>query len=215
MGVDRWREAWSTGRTAFHRPEVHEDLIAHHEEVLAGAERILVPLSGRSLDLAWLAERGHEVVGVEIVEEVVSGYFADNGLDAVATPLGPFQAYRAGRLTVLAGDFLAASPALIGTFDGAWDRAALVALAPAERPGYVDVLRRLLRPSARVLLQTFGCDRPPDSGPPYRVTGSEVEGLFAGADVRVLGDGRAPGPEGWPTITRRIQMDAAPGAVTP
>ena len=31
MGVDRWRESWRAGRTAFHRPEVHEDLIAHHE----------------------------------------------------------------------------------------------------------------------------------------------------------------------------------------
>jgi thiopurine S-methyltransferase len=205
VGVDRWRESWRTGRTAFHRSEVHEDLVAHHREALAAAERILVPLSGRSVDLAWLEERGHEVVGVEIVEEVVAGYMAERGLDVVPTALGPFRAYAAGRLTVLAGDMLAASPEAIGTFDGAWDRAALVALAPAERPRYAAAMRRLLRPSARMLLQTFALDRPPEAGPPYRVADAEVRSLYPAAEVTVVGE-RPPGPEGWPTTTYRIEM---------
>jgi thiopurine S-methyltransferase len=205
VGVDRWRESWSAGRPAFHRTEVHEDLIAHHGEVLAGAQRVLVPLCGRSLDLAWLEERGHEVVGVEIVEEVVAGYMAERGLDVAPTALGPFRSFAAGRLTVLAGDMLAASPEVIGTFDGAWDRAALVALPPAERRRYAAAMWRLLRPSARMLLQTFALDRPPEIGPPYRVSEAEVRALYPDADVRVIGHGE-PGPEGWPSLTYRIEM---------
>ena len=144
MGVDRWRKAWRAGRPAFHRDAVHADLVAYHDEILGGADRVLVPLSGRSLDLAWLAERGHEVVGVEIVEEVVAAYFADRGLEVAPAPAGPFRAYRSGSLTVLAGDMLAATPEHLGTFDGAWDRAALVALPTAERPAYAppDASRR-------------------------------------------------------------------------
>lgn len=203
MGVDRWRESWRAGRTAFHRPRVHDDLVAHHDVVLGGAQRVLVPLSGRSLDLAWLAERGHEVVGVEIVEEVVEADFAARGRPVDPAPLGPFRAYRAGRLTVLAGDMLAATPELLGTFDGAWDRAALVALGAADRPRYAAVVRSLLAPGARMLLQTFACDRPPHVGPPYAVSGDEVRRLYPDADVRTL-EGRSPGPEGWPGVTYRI-----------
>ena len=205
MGVDRWRESWRAGRTAFHRPAVHEDLVAHHDEVLGGARRILVPLSGRSLDLAWLAERGHEVVGVEFVQEVVDAYLAERGLDAAAAPLGPFRAYAAGRLTILAGDMMAATPELVGTFDGAWDRAALVALPPAERPRYAAVVRRLLAPGARMLLQTFACDRAPDVGPPYAVPEDEVRRLYPDAEIRLLGEPRG-GPEGWPGVTYRLEI---------
>ena len=205
MGVDRWRESWSRGRPAFHRETVHDDLIAFHDAVLGGAERVLVPLSGRSLDLAWLAERGHEVVGVEIVEEVVAAYFADEGIEVAPAAAGPFRAYRAGRLTVLAGDMLAATPEHVGTFDGAWDRAALVALPPDERPAYAAVLRRLMRPGARMLLQTFGLDRPPEVGPPYRVPEQEVRGLFPGARVRALGE-RSATPKGWTALTYGLDL---------
>lgn len=205
MGVDRWRESWRRGHPAFHRETVHDDLIAFHDEVLGGAERVLVPLSGRSLDLAWLAERGHEVVGVEIVEEVVAAYFADRGLEVAPAPAGPFRAYRSGRLTVLAGDMLDATPEDLGTFDGAWDRAALVALPPAERPAYAGVLRGLMRPGARMLLQTFGLDRPPEVGPPYRVPEDEIRRLFGGAAVRAL-DERPSTLEGWTALTYRLDL---------
>ena len=205
MGVDRWREAWRAGRPAFHRDAVHDDLVAYHDEILGGADRVLVPLSGRSLDLAWLAERGHEVVGVEIVEEVVAAYFADRGLEVAPAPAGPFRAYRSGSLTVLAGDMLAATPEHLGTFDGAWDRAALVALPTAERPAYAAALRRLMRPGARMLLQTFDLDRPPDVGPPYRVPEEEVGRLYPGARLRAIGR-RASSPEGWAAVTYRLDM---------
>lgn len=205
MSGERWREAWRSGRTAFHRPAVHEELIAHHDAVLGAAERVLVPLSGRSVDLPWLAERGHEVVGIEIVEEVVAVDFAERGGPVAPVPLGPFRAYRAGRLTVLAGDVMVADPADIGTFDGAWDRAALVALPPAERPRYAAVVRRLLRPGARMLLQTFAFDRPPDEGPPYLVPDVEVRALYAGAGIRVLGRA-ASGPDGWPAVTYEVRV---------
>jgi thiopurine S-methyltransferase len=184
---------------------VHRDLVAHHDAVLAGAHRVLVPLSGRSLDLPWLAARGHDVVGVEIVEEVVAADFAERGADAPPEPLGPFRAYRDGRLTVLAGDMLAATPAVVGRFDGAWDRAALVALPAEERPAYAAVVQALLRPAAPILLQTFDCDRPPGAGPPYRVDEAEVRRLFPGAAVTIIGR-PAPGPEGWPPVTYRIDL---------
>lgn len=180
-------------------------MVAHHDAALAGARRVLVPLAGRSLDLAWLEARGHEVVGVEIVEEVVEAYLADRGLRPAPAPLGPFRAHRHGRLTILVGDMLDATPELVGRFDGVWDRAALVALPPPERPRYAAVLRDLMEPGARMLLQTFACGRPPDVGPPFQVDEAEVRRLYPDADVRVLGEGPA-GPEGWPAVNYRIEV---------
>jgi hypothetical protein len=50
---------------------------------------------------------------------------------------------------VLAGDMLDATPEHTGTFDGVWDRAALVALPAAERPAYPGAELRAIgeRPS--------------------------------------------------------------------
>ena len=38
---------------------------------LAKGAAVLVPLCGKSLDLVWLAEQGHAVIGVELAEAFV------------------------------------------------------------------------------------------------------------------------------------------------
>ena len=41
---------------------------------------ILVTLCGKSLDLLWLCEQGHDVVGVELSEIAVKQLFEENGI---------------------------------------------------------------------------------------------------------------------------------------
>ncbi len=62
-----------------------------------------------------------------------------------------------------------------------------------------------MRPGARMLLQTFDLDRPPDVGPPYRVPEEEVGRLYPGARLRAIGE-RASSPEGWSAVTYRLDM---------
>jgi thiopurine S-methyltransferase len=180
-GRDFWAELWRTGRTGFHRPDPHPDLVAHHDQVIGDAARVLVPLCGRTPDLAWLAERHREVVGVEFVAEAVEQYAREHDL-APAAPVGSLTAYRGGPLTLLLGDFFAV-PADAGPFDAIWDRAALVALDAATRPRYVAACRALLRPGAPVLLSTFRFDQPADVGPPFSIDDDELRRLYRGAEV--------------------------------
>jgi thiopurine S-methyltransferase len=199
-----WSELWRSGRTGFHRDEVSPELIAHHERVLAGARRVLVPLCGRTPDLMWLAQRHTEVVGIEFVEEAVTGYAMANGLTEIDA-VQPFRVFQRNGLTILLGDFFDADPASIGRFDGLWDRAALVALPAEQRPGYARHCRELLGSTGVALVSTFDRDQPPMEGPPFSVTPDEVRGIYGGEvtviSEKVVGD-------------RIIRTYAITGAVT-
>lgn len=50
---------------------------------LAQGSRVFVPLCGKSLDMIWLAQQGHEVIGVELSPVAVEDFFRENGLNPV------------------------------------------------------------------------------------------------------------------------------------
>lgn len=191
MSADLWLQAWREGRTGWHRDEVHPDLVRFEAQILSGGpHRVLVPLCGRSRDVAWLAARGHAVVGVELAEQGVEGLFADASVTPRVDEIDRFARYRAeighGTVTVLRGDWFATTPEILGRFDRAWDRAALVAVAADQREAYVARVRALLAPSARVLLNVFEYDTTRLQGPPFSIPEAAVRALFAGFDVEQL-----------------------------
>jgi thiopurine S-methyltransferase len=183
-----WRARWREGKIGFHQGRPNEHLEAHRD-VLEAARRVLVPLCGKSVDLAWLAQDrlDRTVVGVELVEEAVRAFFDEQGLTAQRTQDGPLARYEAGRIEVVVGDFFELGRAELGTFDGCFDRAALVALPPAMRTAYVAHLRTLLEPAARVLLVSMVHDADPHE-PPFAVDEAEIRALWAGASVVRLDD---------------------------
>jgi thiopurine S-methyltransferase len=187
MEPDFWRARWSEGRIGFHEgaPNAH---LCKHVDVLAGARRVLVPLCGKTEDLAFLAAAGHEVVGVELVEDAVRAFFAEHGLSPAVTREGPLTRYAHGPFTLFAGDLFDATAARLGTFDGWYDRAALIALPPPLRARYVPHLLGLLRPGGRGLLVTVEYDQAKKAGPPFSVEEGEVRGLLPGVQVRLLDD---------------------------
>ena len=175
-----WADRWRDGQTAFHLPQVNRRLIDHAHLLPPPPARVLVPLCGKSHDLAWLAERGHPVVGVEFVEQAVRAFFAERGVEAQAGRLGAHATLASGGITLLVGDFFAVDPAVVGRFPAAWDRAALIAVPPEQQRAYVAHLRSLVTDDGRVLLVSFDHDLP--TGPPFPISGAAVvslcEGLF-------------------------------------
>ena len=149
---------------------------------------MLVPLCGKTVDLAWLAARGHQVVGVEIAEKAIAAFHAREHRGPTVTEAEGFRMYRSPGLTLLQGDVFALTPEIAGPIDRVWDRAALVALDPEQRVRYVEVLRTLLLPGAVVLLETFDYDQARKPGPPHAVPEAEVRTLWAGAKVERLGE---------------------------
>lgn len=188
MDAEFWHERWRSNQIAFHQPQVNAALVAHWARLdPRPGEPVLVPLCGKSLDMRWLAQAGHPVVGVEIDPIAVAAFFADEDLAPTRTPAGALVEYAAGPYRLLQGDFLATRPADTGGARLVYDRAALVALPPAMRPGYCAHLRALLPADARLLLLTFEYDQERSKGPPFAVPEAEVRGQFGDAfDIECL-----------------------------
>lgn len=192
MEPDFWHDKWRKGQIGFHQDAVHDDLVGHADWLLGGGpRRVLVPLCGKSRDLHWMARQGHAVAGVELSRLAAEAMHAEQGLDWTVDPLGPYTRLRSGSGQVLVGNVLDLGPdlaagALGGAPDRLWDRAALVALRPADRQRYVDTLTAVLAPGARVLLAALAYDPAVMDGPPWSVDEPTVRALWSHADVTLL-----------------------------
>lgn len=182
MDQEFWRKRWDEGRIAFHegRPNA---FLTKHGDWLAGCHRILVPLCGKSEDLAYLASCGHEVVGVELVADAVVQFFAEHATQPEITERDGFAIHRAGLITIMVGDFFATTRELVGAIDGIYDRAAIVALPPDIRSRYVAHLHSITPAARRELLVSL--DYPPGfaEGPPFSVDADEVRSWYPSAQL--------------------------------
>lgn len=184
MKPEYWLERWRDNRIGgFNQQQANARLVQHHR-ALGDAVRVLVPLCGKSVDLEWLAVHGFDVVGIELSEMAARGFFEERGFSPARRELGPFIEFSHGNVAILVGDFFAASTDLLGYFDGAYDRAAMIALPPDLRARYVEKLRSLLRPQAKLLLVTLFFDA--EGGPPFSVSNENVRAAYAGASVTEL-----------------------------
>lgn len=170
-----WLERWREGRIGFHLDRTHPFLKRHQDWLLPSAgARVLVPLCGKSVDLSWLAKRGHEVVGVEIAPRAAEEFYETLGQSASVADQGAFQSWTTKGIEFLVGDMFDLDPGVVGRFDAIWDRAALIALSPDDRVRYVRLLLDLLEPGGRMLLCTLWYDESKMEGPPFSVRGDEV-----------------------------------------
>lgn len=150
-----WLAFWRDQRTDFHQAAVNPLLNRFWAGLgLAHGSRVFVPLCGKSLDMLWLAEQGHEVLGVELSPVAVADFFRESGLHPVKSRVGEFTLWKDGKLSILCGDYFALERSDIGHFDTVYDRAALTALPESIRSRYVAQLQRLVSDTAMVFLLT-------------------------------------------------------------
>lgn len=179
MDPEFWHSRWREGRIGFHEPAVNARLTSHWSALeLEPRAPVFVPLCGKSLDLEWLAERGHPVLGVELSELALRAWFEERGIEPRVEDAGAFRRFVHGDVTLLAGDVFDLGPGDLEGVRGVWDRAALVALPEPSRRAYAQHLAALLEPGARLLLVTLEYDTERMSGPPFAVPDDEVATLF-------------------------------------
>ena len=182
-----WIGRWMENRIGFHLKEVNPLLQRYWPEVAPQCSgRVLVPLCGKSQDLRWLVERGHDVVGVEFSEMAARDFAKEQGIAFAETKEGSFTVFRAERLAIFVGDFMEFSPHLAGSFDLLYDRAAMIALPSATRERYVLHLKSLLTSNANGLLISLAYEPSESVVPPYSVLENEVRTHFKEFDVRKL-----------------------------
>ncbi len=175
---EAWLARWREGRTRFHLDQVHPALMRYIGQLMSSG-RILVPLCGKSLDLGWLKDHGCHVVGVELAEQAVSELFEQLELEPTRTPAGAFEIWESPGLSVYVGDMFELTTDIAGTFDAVWDRAALIALNPADRVRYAPHVLSFLNKGSPVLLSALLYDQQKMSGPPFSVNDDEIHRLYS------------------------------------
>lgn len=181
MESEFWHERWREDRIGFHQPDINPHLRTYWPRVAAppGAP-VFVPLCGKSLDMLWLREQGHAVLGVELSPIAVEAFFTENGLDYEQHSENVFTRYEAENIRLLCGDFFDLQPQQSSDVRAVYDRASLIALPPAMRVRYVEHLQRLLPPvQIPMLLVTIDYDQAQMQGPPFAVSDQEVRSLFS------------------------------------
>jgi len=186
-GRDFWAQKWNQGQTGFHEGAPNDLLVKHiaRIEAVKPHARVLVPLSGKAIDLRWLAERGHDVVGVEFVDKAVRAFFDEQKLEPVESVIGGAPALSAGGVTLVRGDFFEVASEALGQFDVVYDRAALVAIDPLLRARYVETCRARLAEGGATFLVVFAYDQSRAPGPPFSIDPELVRELYAPRSVAI------------------------------
>lgn len=191
MDANFWLDKWQANQIAFHSETIHPMLLKHWDALaLEPSSRVFVPLCGKSKDMVWLRNRGHEVVGVELSEIAAEAFFAENAIEAERSEVGLFTCYSATGYRILCGDFFDLTSTDLGSVGAIYDRAALIALDAETRIRYARHLRTLCESSTQALLITV--DYPSDTlnPPPFIVGDDEVARYYGDwCEVRKLGVG--------------------------
>lgn len=171
-----WLGRWSEGRTGWHEPAGNDGLKRYWPKSTQPGS-VLVPLCGKTPDLLWLANCGHDVVGVELSEVAVQSFFDEHDLSYERSAHGALTRYAAKdhALALFCGDYF---EFLSERFDGLYDRGALVALDENLRPRYAEHTERLLKPDATRMIVTLEYDQRVVSGPPWSVLNGEMTGYW-------------------------------------
>ena len=177
-----WHERWESNQLGFHQSEVNALLREYWPKLGAPAgARVFVPLCGKSLDMHWLHDVGHEVVGVEISSIAIADFFSEAGIEATRTREGDFDRSVGGGFELYCGDFFALADSHLANVEAVYDRASLIALPEQMRARYAAHMTGILPEQVSTLLITVEYDQTLMEGPPHSVSAEEVEDLFGTA----------------------------------
>ena len=184
LTAEDWNFRWKQNHIGFHLASVDPSLIKYEHVLLGQNNRVFLPLCGKSKDLVYLADKGHDVRGCEFVEKAVKDFFSENGLGYTrmvkTLDTGSINEYKATskQITIYQGDFFALSSHSVGKFDAIWDRASLTAIHPKRRSEYAKKILDLLSANGKFLTNAFYMTGVQYSGPPYSVSLDDIKEMY-------------------------------------
>lgn len=178
MEREFWLNKWQKNEIGFHNSEAHPLLVGYFDLLkLQPGARIFLPLCGKSLDIGWLVESGFQVVGAELSEAAVAQLFEQFDVEPEITQWGPLKRYSSQGLAVFAGDIFDLDREQLGHVDAIYDRAALIALPEMMRARYASHMINITG-AAQQLLVSMEYDQQLMPGPPFCVTGEELQRVY-------------------------------------
>ncbi|XP_033738514.1 probable thiopurine S-methyltransferase [Pecten maximus] len=184
LDVDEWQKRWAERKIGFHQDAVHLYLEKYIDKLLNKHEKIdvFMPLCGKAVDIKWLADKGHSVVGVECSSMALEEFFDEQNVEYTTEPVnevkGSLYKSKDGKIKLYCCDFFAFNKDIAGQFDAIWDRAAMVAINRSDRVKYTDLLKSLMKPECRLALVTLEFDESLHAGPPHDFPEDNVRELY-------------------------------------
>ncbi|XP_075682707.1 thiopurine S-methyltransferase [Rhinoderma darwinii] len=185
LSEEDWRQKWETRNIGFHENNIHPLLAEFLNEMQNGRTKlnIFFPLCGKAVDMKWLADMGHNIVGVDVCEIALKDFFSEHNIpyteEAVAgIPQAKVFKSESGNISLYCCSIYDISDSVIGKFNGMWDRGAMVAVNPRDRERYSNVVLSLMAKDCLYLLLTVEYDPKLHKGPPFYVSESDIENLL-------------------------------------
>ncbi|XP_053347408.1 probable thiopurine S-methyltransferase [Clarias gariepinus] len=194
MALSEWEGRWQEGRIGFHQPHIHQMLKDNLDKILCGRQqvRVFFPLCGKAVDMKWLADMGHIIVGVEISEKAIKQFFEENNLEFKEEPVPAIPGAKVfksldDKISLYQCDLYKFSSAVGSQFGGIWDRGSLVAINPCDRQKYATLIMSLMDKDCRYLLDTLEYNPELYKGPPFFVPEDIVKSLYGNAcDIELV-----------------------------
>jgi len=178
MNKRYWTSKWEKNDTAFHLNVVNPLLEKYWPKLnIEKNANVLVPLCGKSLDLKWLSNCGHRVIGVELSEIACKDFFVENNLPFDIQKRENFTCFYNHQIELYCGDFFELSKNILPTINAVYDRAALIAFPIEMREKYAVHLIQLMENYSLILLIVYESS---DfvNGPPFSVSFNDVKQLY-------------------------------------
>lgn len=212
---EEWIQTWKGDVSQFHLNQVHPSLQKHCDQLTGGKpnQRIFVPLCGKSLDIIWLAERGHCVVGAEISVDAITSFFKEHNLnysreviemgntDGLPSGAAVYKALEKD-ITLFECDIFKLTSDHTGfKFDAIHDIGAFVALMGEKQTDYVKAVSPLLAPHGRWLIETYDWD------PTDPVAEADVHKIFSkDFNIHLVEKRKFTGAEALPTYDEELEV---------
>ena len=176
MKASDWLDRWKQNRIGFHESGVNAYLQQYLPDLnLKPGDTIFLPLCGKAHDIAWLAKKRLQVVGVELSGIAIEAFFLEQGLHYQQTESGQFLLNRSGNISIYQGDYFDFPQEVLNECKLVYDRASLIAFDWDIRARYCEYMRTITPPRTDILLVTLDYDQTQMAGPPFAVSSTEVE----------------------------------------
>jgi len=180
MHPDQWLDRWKQNRIGFHESRVNPHLPQYLPRFhLKPGDIIFLPLCGKALDIAWLAEQGFQVIGIELSEIAIESFFDEQGLHYQQFETDRFILRKSGNISLIQGDYFTLQQEHLADCKMVYDRASLIAIDADNRDRYCSHMRSIIPADAGMLLITLEYEQAQMNGPPFAVLKPEIEQLYA------------------------------------
>lgn len=182
MHLDDWLDRWKQKRIGFHESAVNSYLCRYLPEFnLTQGDTIFMPLCGKAHDIAWLAQQGYQIIGIEISEIAIESFFSEHQLQYQQFQSERFVLRKSGNISLIQGDYFDLQQEDLLACNLVYDRASLIAINENNRDRYCSHMLSIIPPATDQLLITLDYDQTQMSGPPFAVSEREVHQYYDSA----------------------------------